>query len=169
MSASAALAAASSVLHVLKQTQRTSAIGQLIVQELENIINRQADNRASERASPDTAERRLGVHSAPKYGATNPAQMQLQMQNLSGNSAVIGIVGGPQDASGNNGYVIGLNFGATAGPGTTNPSGTPQQGYYATTGGNSYTFLFNGNGGNIFVGNLSSPQATGVTLTLRSI
>ncbi|HEU4885760.1 MAG TPA: hypothetical protein VFT45_26225 [Longimicrobium sp.] len=102
-------------------------------------------------------------------GNTNPAQMQLQIQNPSGNSAVIGIVGGPQDDTGNNGYVIGLNFGQTAGPGTSNPSGKPQQGYYATTTGNSYTFSFNWNGGNIFVGNVSSSQASNVTLTLRSI
>ena len=102
-------------------------------------------------------------------GATNPAQMQLQIQNSSGNSAVVGIVGGPQDPTGNNGYVIGLNFPQTAGPGTSNPSGTPQAGYYATTTGNSYTFSFNWNGGSIFAGNLSSSQATSVTLTLRSI
>jgi hypothetical protein len=102
-------------------------------------------------------------------GATNPSQMQLQIQNTSGNTAVVGIVGGPQDATGNNGYVVGLNFSATAGPGTTNPSGKPQAGYYATTQGNAYTFSFNWDGGNIFVGNLSSSNVAAVSLTLRSV
>jgi hypothetical protein len=101
-------------------------------------------------------------------GNTNPQQMQLVIQNTSGTTSVVGIVGGPQ-TNGVNGYVIGVNAAQTAGPGTSNPSGTPPQGYYATTTGNTYTFSFNWNGGKIFVGNVSSSQATAVTLTLRAL
>jgi hypothetical protein len=101
-------------------------------------------------------------------GNTNPQQMQLVIQNTSGTTSVVGIIGGPQ-TNGVNGYVVAVNAGQTAGPGTSNPSGTPPAGYYATTTGNQYTFSFNWNGGKIFVGNVSSSQATAVTLTLRAL
>lgn len=101
-------------------------------------------------------------------GNTNPQQMQLVIQNTSGTTSVIGIIGGPQ-TNGVNGYVVAVNAAQTAGPGTTNPSGTPPQGYYATTTGNQYTFNFNWNGGKIFVGNVSSSQSTSVTVTLRAV
>ncbi|MEP6567148.1 MAG: hypothetical protein ABJB10_18600, partial [Mesorhizobium sp.] len=51
------------------------------------------------------------------------------------------ILGGPQDASGNNAYVVALNsqYGDT-GPGTANPA---PAGYYATAKGNNYSYEFN--------------------------
>ena len=100
-------------------------------------------------------------------GNTNPQQMQLVIQNTSGTTSVIGIIGGPQ-VNGVNGYVVAVNAGQTAGPGTSNPSGTPPQGYYATTQGNAYTFTFNWNGGLLYVVNMSASSVTGQVL-LRSV
>jgi hypothetical protein len=107
----------------------------------------------------------LGTTSSAQ-GATLPAQMQLQISAPSGFLGIFAIVGGPQDPSGNNGYVVAVNAAFTAGPGTSNPGGTPPAGYYATTTGNAYTFSFNWNGGQIYVVNMSASSVTGQVLLL---
>lgn len=94
-------------------------------------------------------------------GSTQPAQMLLQISAPSGQLGIFAIVGGPQDATGNNGYVVAVNAAQTAGPGTSNPGAAPPEGYYATTQGNAYTFSFNWNGGQIYVVNMSAASVTG--------
>ncbi len=72
---------------------------------------------------------------------TEPQYMQLGFQANSANLCLFAIIGGPQDTSGNNAYAIALNsqYGDT-GPGHPTPA---PAGYYATAGGNSYSFDFN--------------------------
>ena len=80
-------------------------------------------------------------------GLTQPTNMQLKLEFTAG-LALFGIIGGPK-VSGNNAYAIALNssFGNT-GP---SPAKAPPPGYYATSGGNRYTFNFNWAGGVIYV------------------
>jgi hypothetical protein len=80
-------------------------------------------------------------------GPTNPTNMQLKLEFDAG-LALFGIIGGPQ-VSGNNAYAIALNTqsGDTGPP----PAKAPPPGYYATSGGNNYTFKFNWSGGLIYV------------------
>lgn len=95
---------------------------------------------------------------AVAHGSTRPQNMQLRIASNSPTTAIVGIIGGPNDASGNNGKVIAVNF-----------RGEKPEGYYAVTPNNSYTFDFNFNGGRIFVGNLSASTADKVTITLRAL
>jgi hypothetical protein len=82
-------------------------------------------------------------------GMTNANWMQLGFRFSSSQLAVFGIIGGPQDASGNNAYVIALNSPAgDTQKGTANP---PPPGYYATVGGNAYSFEFNWGSTVVFV------------------
>jgi hypothetical protein len=80
---------------------------------------------------------------------TDPNWMQLGFQANSGGLCLFAIIGGPQDANGNNAYAIALNsqYGNT-GPGTAKPA---PPGYYATTSGNSYSYEFNWGSSLLFV------------------
>jgi len=71
---------------------------------------------------------------------TVPQWMQLGFHANSADLCLFAFIGGPQDASGNNAYAIALNwqYGDT-GPGTAKAA---PAGYYATAGGNSYSFEF---------------------------
>jgi hypothetical protein len=109
--------------------------------------------------------RTLGTTSSAQ-GVTLPARMQLQISAPSGFLGIFAIVGGPLDTTGNNGYVVAVNAAVTAGPGTSNPTGTPPAGYYATTTGNAYTFSFNWNGALIYVVNMSAASVSGQVLLL---
>jgi len=90
----------------------------------------------------------VAVNDALK-GVTKPAYMQLGFQANSADLCLFAIIGGPQDAKGNNAYAVALNsqYGNT-GPDYTTPA---PAGYYATTGGNSYTFEFNWGSSVLFV------------------
>ncbi|HET7234002.1 MAG TPA: hypothetical protein VFJ16_28580 [Longimicrobium sp.] len=90
-------------------------------------------------------------------GPTKPQNMSLTIQTNSSTTTVVGVIGGPA-ANGENGKVIAVNF-----------SGDKPEEYYAVSATNSYRLNFNWNGGQIFVGNLSSSQADKVTLTLRAL
>lgn len=124
---------------------------------------------------PGTTPRTLSVGTplalAPEEtatGATQPSFMQLVVQNTSGERSVVAVIGGPQDSTGNNAYVIVVNADSTTGPpGSGNPP--PPPGYYATTTGNTFTLSFNWAGAGIFVANLSASVAPAVTLVLRSL
>ncbi|WP_457151458.1 hypothetical protein [Mesorhizobium sp. P5_C1] len=72
---------------------------------------------------------------------TLPQYMQLGFQANSAGLCLFAFIGGPQDTKGNNAYAIALNsqYGDT-GPGHPTPA---PAGYYATAGGNSYSFEFN--------------------------
>jgi len=95
----------------------------------------------------------------------NPNWMQLQLTANAATQVILAIVGGPQDASGNNAYVIALNASANTGPGGV----TPPIGYYATTTANAYTFQFNWGGSTLYVANLSAATATPATVALISL
>jgi hypothetical protein len=72
---------------------------------------------------------------------TVPQWMQLGFQANSSGLCLFAFIGGPQDKSGNNAYAIALNSPCgDTGPGTVTPA---PDGYYATAGGNSYSFNFN--------------------------
>jgi hypothetical protein len=98
-------------------------------------------------------------------GTANPNWMQLQLTANSATQVILAIVGGPQDASGNNAYVIALNASANTGPG----GATPPSGYYATTTANAYTFQFNWGGSTLYVANLSAATATPAIVALISL
>jgi len=98
-------------------------------------------------------------------GGTNPQRMILRIQNTTSTLSVVGVIGGPNDSTGNNGIVIGLNATQNTGPG----GATPPEGYYATTTSNTYNLNFNWNGAGIFVGNLSSANAAALKLTLMAV
>jgi hypothetical protein len=79
---------------------------------------------------------------------TSPNWMQLGFQANSGGLCVFAIIGGPQ-VQGNNAYVIALNSACgNTGPDTTTPA---PAGYYATTGGNNYSYEFNRGSSLLFV------------------
>lgn len=90
----------------------------------------------------------------------------LQLQTSASTLAVFAVVGGPNDATGNNAYVIAVNdsIDGNTGPGTGKPA---PQGYYATTTSNSYSFPASWPGATVFVANLS--PITGTTNSVRLI
>ncbi len=96
----------------------------------------------------------------------SPQWMQLVLQVTGATLGVIGVIGGPQDASGNNAYAIQVNAPSNTGPGT---GMTPPPGYYATTTSNTYTYQFNWGSSLIFVANLSPSTAQAVAATLRTL
>jgi hypothetical protein len=99
-------------------------------------------------------------------GTALPQAMQLVIRSMDSTASTVGIIGGPQDGSGNNGYVIAVNYPNDSGPGT----GTaPPAGYYATTTSNSYTLSFRWGSAQIFVANLSSLNAAPVQISLRTL
>jgi hypothetical protein len=99
-------------------------------------------------------------------GNTNPQFMQLVIQSNAPTLGVVSVIGGPQDASGNNGMVIAVNAASNTGPGT---GMAPPMGYYATTTGNTYTYSFNYTGASIFVSNLSPSTAQALSILLRAL
>jgi hypothetical protein len=98
-------------------------------------------------------------------GNASPQYMQLVITSNSPTLGIIGIIGGPQDASGNNGYIIAVNASANTGPG----GATPPAGYYATTTSNAYAFPFNWGSSVVFAGNLSPSTSQVVSLFLRAL
>jgi hypothetical protein len=93
-----------------------------------------------------------GVAISPKQtlqGSANPNWMQLGFRFSSSEFAVFGIIGGPQDGSGNNAYVVALN--SPAGDTKKGTGNTPPPGYYATSGGNILSFEFNWGSAAVFV------------------
>lgn len=100
-------------------------------------------------------------------GTTPPSWMLLTFSSSTSNLETLVFIGGPQDASGNNAYVVSVNSPAgDTGPGTGN---TPPAGYYATRAGNSYEFQFNWGAVSLYVANLSSQTALPVTVLLQSL
>ena len=99
-------------------------------------------------------------------GATNPQAMRLVLTVSSPTLGVFAVVGGPQDSTGNNGYVISVNDAQNSGPGT---GVAPPSGYYATTSGNSYSFAFNWQGATVYVVNMSAATATVAQVLLQAL
>lgn len=100
-------------------------------------------------------------------GTSLPRSMQLRLRANSSDLEIAAIVGGPTDASGNNAYVIALNASETTGPPTQKPP--LQEGYYATTMGNTYDLRFNWGAASIYVANLSPQTAMPMTVLLQSL
>jgi hypothetical protein len=100
-------------------------------------------------------------------GTASPNWMQLVFTSNTANLSVLAIIGGPQDSSGNNAYVIALNSpSGNTGPGTGAP---PPPGFYATTSGNAYTYQFNWGSSTLYVANMSPATAAAVQVTLRPL
>ena len=95
-----------------------------------------------------------------------PQYMQLVIQVTGPTLGIIGVIGGPADQTGNNGYVIAVNSTANTGPGTGQPAPT---GYYATTTSNTYAYQFNWGSSLVFVSNLSPSTAQTVSVLLRAL
>lgn len=93
---------------------------------------------------PIGQEVKLGTTQSAQ-GSTRPQNMRLRITVSGGATGVFAIVGGPNDASGNNGKVIAVNF-----------RGEKPDDYYAVTPNNSYVLDFNWNGARIYVVNMSS-------------
>ncbi|OYY91518.1 MAG: hypothetical protein B7Y45_02880 [Sphingomonas sp. 28-66-16] len=96
----------------------------------------------------------------------SPQYMQLVMQVTGPTLGIIGFIGGPADANGNNGYVVAVNATANTGPGTGMPA---PAGYYATTTSNTYAYQFNWGSSLVFVSNLSPSTAQSVSILLRAL
>jgi hypothetical protein len=92
-------------------------------------------------------------------GVTNPNWMQLSFRFNSSKLAVFGIIGGPQDPAGNNAYVVAVN--SPAGDTQTGTGNAPPPGYYATVGGNAYSFEFNWGSSVVFVAYFGSANVVG--------
>src|SRR5207237_5372851 len=99
-------------------------------------------------------------------GTAQPQYMQLVIQSESSTTGIFGLIGGPTDSGGNNGYVIAVNYSSNSGPGTGTPA---PEGYYATTTSNSYIFQFNWGSSTVFVANLSSLNAAPLRVVLRAL
>jgi hypothetical protein len=96
-------------------------------------------------------------------GIPDSNNMQLVFEFKSHLLALFAVIGGPRDSSGNNAYVIAVNFPAAATP----------PGYYGTTQQNSYTFKFSWNTriwvGYFGAGTLLTQTAVAPTVTLVSV
>lgn len=100
-------------------------------------------------------------------GTTTPNWMQLGFSASTSNLEVVAVVGGPQDQSGNNAYVIALNApGGDTGP---PPLPAPPAGFFATAAGNRYALPFNWGAASVYVVNLSPQTAAPVTALLQSL
>lgn len=102
---------------------------------------------------------------ATAQGNASPQQMQLVISSVA-TTGILGLIGGPPDPSGNNGYLFAVNYPVNTGPPTSNP---PPPNYYATTTSSSYTFSFSWGGSVVFVANLSAKTAQPVNVLLRSL
>lgn len=99
-------------------------------------------------------------------GVAAPRWMQLAFENDSGNQSIVALIGGPQDASGNNAYLFGINFSSNTGPGTGNQ---PPDGYYATSASTNITFQFNWGAYSVFCANFSGSTAGDTTVVFRPL
>lgn len=99
-------------------------------------------------------------------GTALPRYMQLIFQETSGDLAIFVLIGGPADSTGNNAYMIAVNYSENTGPGTGK---TPPPGYYATVMGTTYTYQFNWGSSNIYVANMSPTSAQAAAITLRRL
>ncbi|MBV9762142.1 MAG: hypothetical protein JO340_16380 [Acidobacteriaceae bacterium] len=99
-------------------------------------------------------------------GNASPQWMQLLIQSNAATLSIVGVIGGPTDNSGNNGYVIAVNASQNTGPGT---GVNPPAGYYATTTSNSYAYTFNWGSSLVWVGNFSPSTAQPVSITMRAL
>jgi hypothetical protein len=99
-------------------------------------------------------------------GMAQPRYMQLIFQDTTGDLAIFVLIGGPMDSTGNNAYMIAVNYGENTGPGTGK---APPPGYYATVMGTSYVYSFNWGSSNIYVANMSSASSESATITLRRL
>lgn len=99
-------------------------------------------------------------------GNSSPQWVQLVVQVTGPTLGILALIGGPPDATGNNGYLIAVNASANTGPGSTPP---PPPGYYATTTSNTYTFPFNWGSSLVFVANMSPSTAQSVSVLLRAL
>lgn len=99
-------------------------------------------------------------------GATSPQTMRLVLTISSPTLGVFAVVGGPTDATGNNGYVLSVNDTQNSGPGT---GVTPPAGYYATSSGNTVTMTFNWQGTTVYVVNMSASTATVGQVLLQAL
>jgi len=101
-------------------------------------------------------------------GTASPQYMQLVIRSNAATLGVLGLIGGPQDGSGNNGYVITVNdaVNGNTGPDTGK---APPPGYYATTSSNTYTFTFNWGSSLVFIANLSPETANDLTVLMRKL
>jgi hypothetical protein len=99
-------------------------------------------------------------------GDALPQWMQLVMQSNSPALTIFAIIGGPADASGNNGYVVAVNASSNTGPQTGKQAPV---GYYATTVSNSYAFPFNWGSSLVYVVNLSPATGAGAQGILRRL
>jgi hypothetical protein len=95
-----------------------------------------------------------------------PQWMQLVLQCNAPTTVIVALIGGPPDATSQNGYLFALNYAIDSGPGT---GVTPPAGYYATTTANSYVFRFNWGSAALFLANLSSTNAYAVTIVLPQL
>jgi hypothetical protein len=94
---------------------------------------------------------------------TIPIPWRLLVRNTSGSMTDVVVIGGPLDASANNGYAVEVNAGAITGPPTTVP---PPPGFYATTTDNAYTFPLSWGSSTLFVVNLSPHTAAPAEVAL---
>ncbi len=101
-------------------------------------------------------------------GDAAPQWMQLVLQCNAPTLCIAAVIGGPADASGNNGYVISVNDGVNGNTGP-NTGAAPPAGYYATTTTNAYTLQFNWGSSAVFVANMSSLNAGPLNVTLRQL
>ncbi len=100
-------------------------------------------------------------------GVTLPNYTQLTLTASAGTPAILALIGGNPDSSGNNAYVFALNSPAgDTGPGQPTPA---PPGYYATTTNNSYTFQFNWSSTQLYLANMSPATAQPVTVELTSL
>jgi hypothetical protein len=102
-------------------------------------------------------------------GNALPQFMQIVFQSNSGQQAIFVLIGGPPDRSGNNAYMLAVNARQDAGPGTSNPTTPPPEGYYATTTSNYYNYQFNWGSSTIFVANMSGTTSSASQITLRQL
>ncbi len=109
----------------------------------------------------------LGLATGQSASATAlPQNMRLLMSGTSPKLCIFAIVGGPPDSSGNNGYVIAVNATANTGPNTGVPA---PPGYYATTTGNAYPFIFNWASSKVYVVNLSPATSSSAQVALSPL
>jgi hypothetical protein len=98
-------------------------------------------------------------------GDALPQYMQLVVTCHSATLGVVAFIGGPQDDTGNNGYVVQVNAQQNSGP----DGPTPPIGYYATTTSNAYTFQFNWGSSLVFVANMSPSMADPIEVVMRAL
>lgn len=109
----------------------------------------------------------LGLATGQSAAATAlPQYMRLYLTSTSPTLCIFAIIGGPPDASGNNGYVIAVNAGATTGPDT---GMTPPIGYFATTTSNAYSFQLNWGSQKIYVVNMSPATSSSAQVALSPL